>query len=234
MKNSILLLVAALLCFALSGCTILGISPLFPTTFKHSEIPETNKKLDIAKYDISGEPFVYYTYAKQREKQLGLESIEQSGIDKSLRIWGTFSYHPRRQRGFLLEYTFNGITWSGRFYDYLIRYDEWKHFEKIEKPESLDLLPPTGGWKQFDEILHKTQFVTLPTDQRIDGLTEWLLEKKISTAATYSVEYSTPDLYRFFIFQNPQETQNEFEEPASFMCFHDYLFEIVRISQPSK
>ncbi len=236
MKNPLLLLVYPLLLF--TGCSTifstLEISPPVRTSFNHRSIPETNKTLDIARYDkIQGDgsdrPFVYYTWAKQREEQLEIVQPEISNIDKVLRVWGTFSYHPRRQRGFLAEFTYDGSTWSGRFYDYLIHYDEWKYYEKIENPRSFALVPQ-AGWDQFEQILQKTRFVDLPTDEKVPGLREWVRQKKISTSATYSVEYGTPSLYRFFIFQNPQETQAHFDQASNFMLFHDYLFEMVRNS----
>jgi hypothetical protein len=138
MKTISLLLVC--LSLGVTGCsTILStleISPPFFTGFDHLNIPETTKDLSIARYCEPGhrwlgEPFVYYTYAKQREKQLSLAEPELSQAKRILRVWGTFSSHPRRQPGFLAEFTFADDAWTGRVYDYRVRYYEWKHFLNI-------------------------------------------------------------------------------------------------------
>lgn len=235
--TSLIMACLSLLC---GGCasvlnTLEVPAPVF-TGVEHRTVPETSKIVDVPRYDESrgdfaGKPFVYYSWAKAREEQLGLESPEASESNRLLRVWGTFSYHPRRQRGFLAEFVHDESGWNGRFYDYLIRYNQWGNSEEITETRSFALAPETGG-DQFDEILKETGLVDLPTDEGAPGLKEWVRENRISTAATYSVEYSTPKLYRFFIFQNPQKTQAQFNEASSFMRFHDYLFEIVHHSDP--
>jgi hypothetical protein len=235
--TSLIMACLSLLC---GGCasvlnTLEVPAPVF-TGVEHRAVPETSKIVDVPRYDESrgdfaGKPFVYYSWAKAREEQLGLESPETSESNRLLRVWGTFSYHPRRQRGFLAEFVHDQSGWNGRFYDYLIRYNQWGNSEEITETRSFALAPETG-WDQFDDILKETGLVDLPTDERVPGLKEWVRENRISTAATYSVEYSTPKLYRFFIFQNPQKTQSQFGEASSFMRFHDYLFEVVQHCDP--
>lgn len=236
-KISLIIGCLPLLC---SGCasvlnTLEVPAPVF-TGVEHRSVPETSKLVDVPRYDESrgdfaGKPFVYYSWAKAREEQLNLQSPETSEANRLLRVWGTFSYHPRRQRGFLAEFVHNDAGWNGRFYDYLIRYNQWGNSEKIEDTRSF-ALTPEAGWDRFDEILKETGLVGLPTDERVPGLRDWVRQNRISTAATYSVECSTPTSYRFFIFQNPQETQAQFGEASSFMRFHDYIFEIVQHCDP--
>jgi hypothetical protein len=233
-------LIIACLSILCAGCasvlnTLEVPAPVF-TGVQHRDVPQSSKLLDVPRYDESrgnfaGKPFVYYSWAKVREKQLGLESPEISETNRILRVWGTFSYHLRRQRGFLAEFVHNGTGWNGRFYDYIIHYNQWGNTEEIRDTRSFALVPETG-WDQFDDILKKTGLVDLPTDERVPGLKEWVRRNGVDTAATYSVEYSTPKLYRFFIFQNPQETQAQFGEASNFMRFHDYLFEVVQHSDP--
>ncbi len=233
-------LIAACLSLLCGGCASVLNTMEFPapvfTGVEHRSVPETIKFVDVPRYDESrgdlvGKPFVYYSWAKAREEQLDLESPEVLETNRMLRVWGTFSYHPRRQRGFLAEFVHNGTGWNGRFYDYLIRYNQWGNTEEIMETRSFALAPETG-WDQFDEILKETGFMDLPTDERVPGLKEWVRRNGISTAATYSMECSTPKLYRFFIFQNPQKTQAQFGEASNFMRFHDYLFEVVHHSDP--
>ena len=234
------LLIIACLSFLCGGCasvlnTLEVPAPVF-TGVEHRSVPETSKVVDVPRYDksrgdVAGKPFVYYSWAKAREEQLNLESPEISGTNRILRVWGTFSYHPRRQRGFLAEFMHNGSGWSGRFYDYLVRYNQWGNTEEIKERRSFALVPETG-WDQFDEVLKDTGLVSLPTDDKVPGLEAWVRRNRISTAATYSVECSTPRLYRFFIYQNPQKTQAHFNKASDFMRFHDYMFEIIRHSDP--
>ena len=162
---------------------------------------------------------------------IGFELSEILEIDQIIRVWGTFSYHPRRQKGFLAEFVHDGSLWHGHFYDYLIFYNPWGNTEEIKDMQSFTLVPESG-WDNFEEILKETKLVSLSTDEKVPGLSEWVLRNGICTAATYSVEYSTPIQYRFFIYQNPQETQAQFREAANFMRFHDYLFEMVQHSDP--
>ncbi len=236
-KTQLIIVFLSLLC---GGCasvlnTLEAPAPVF-TGVEHRDVPQSSKLIDVPRYDESrgdfaGKPFVYYSWAKAREEQLDIESPEISETNRILRVWGTFSYHPRRQRGFLAEFVHNGTGWTGRFYDYIIHYNQWGNTEDIRDTRSFALVSETG-WDQFDDILKETGLVDLPTDERVPGLKEWVRRNGISTAATYSVEYSTPKLYRFFIFQNPQKTQAQFGEASNFMRFHDYLFEIVQRSDP--
>ncbi|NLB69192.1 MAG: hypothetical protein GX804_05850 [Lentisphaerae bacterium] len=223
-----------------SGCasvfSVMEIPPPVFTGVQHRDVPQSSKLLDIPRYDESrgdfaGKPFVYYSWAKAREEQLNLESPEISETDQIIRVWGTFSYHPRRQKGFLAEFVHDGSLWHGHFYDYLIFYNPWGNTEEIKDMQSFTLVPESG-WDNFEEILKETKLVSLSTDEKVPGLSEWVLRNGICTAATYSVEYSTPIQYRFFIYQNPQETQAQFREAANFMRFHDYLFEMVQHSDP--
>lgn len=237
MKTSLVVASLLLLC---TGCAsvlnTLGVPPPVFTGIQHRDVPQSSKLLDVPRYDESrgdfaGKPFVYYSWAKAREEQLGLESPEISQTDRILRVWGTFSYHPRRQRGFLAEFVHNGTGWNARFYDYILHYNQWGNTEEIRDMRSFALIPERG-WEPFDEILKETGIADLPTDERVPGLLDWVRRNRISTAATYSVEYSTPKLYRFFIFQNPQKTQEQFDEASCFMRFHDYLFEVVQHCDP--
>jgi hypothetical protein len=233
-------LIFACLSFLCAGCTsvlnTLEVPALIFTGVDHRSVPETSKAVDVPRYDESrgdfaGKPFVYYSWAKAREEQLQLESPEVLKTNRTLRVWGTFSYHPRRQRGFLAEFVHNGAGWTGRFYDYHIRYNQWGNTEVITEKRSF-ALTPEGGWDKFEDILKTTGLVDLPTDEKVPGLKEWVRRNRIDTAATYSIEYSTPTLYRFFIFQNPQKTKAQFGEPYRFMRFHDYMFDVVRHSDP--
>jgi len=231
-----------MVCFTLicCGCSTflntMEIPAPFFTGIEHHSIPQTDKECDVPRYDetrgrFAGKPIVYYTWAKQREEQLGLISPEASEFNQLLRVWGTFSYHPRRQRGFLAEFVHDGAGWRGRFYDYHIRYNEWGSSEVVQDAQSFPL-GPTNGWSRFDDVLRETGLIDLPTDEMVSGLKEWVRQNRVDTAETYSVEYSTPTLYRFFIFQNPHRTQEHFMEPAKFMEFHDYMFDIVHNSEP--
>ena len=237
LKTSLIVASLSLLC---GGCasvlnTLEVPAPGF-TGVEHRDVPKSSKTLDVPRYDESrgafaGKPFVYYSWAKAREKQLDLESPEISKAIQILRVWGTFSYHPHRQKGFLADFRHNGTGWSGRFYDYVIRYSQWGNKEEIRDTRSFALVPEPG-WNQFEQILKETRLVDLPTDERVPGLSDWVRRNGISTAATYSVEYSTPKRYRFFIFQNPQKTQAQFGEASDFIRFHDYLFKVVQHSDP--
>lgn len=233
-------LIPACLLLVCTGCyTVLNtleVPPLYFTGVEHRSIPHTNKVVDVPRYDETrgdfvGKPFVYYTWAKQREEQLGLESPEVSKTNRLLRIWGSFSYHPRQQRGFLAEFVYDGSSWSGRFYDYTIQYNPWGNSEEIVKKRSFDLVPQ-HGWESFGNTLHETRLIDLSTDEKIPGLKYFVCVNKIDTAATYSVEYSTPNAYRFFIYQKPQKTQAHFDAAARFMRFHDCMFDIVNECDP--
>lgn len=233
-------LIIACIPFLCAGCAsilnTLEVPPPVFTGVEHREIPQSDKVLEIPTYDESrgsfaGKPFVYYSWAKSREEQLNLGSPELSETNKMLRVWATFSNHPRRQTGCLAEFVHNGTGWSGRFYDYDLRYNQWGNTETIMDTRSFELTPATG-WDKFDEILQETRFVDLPTDENVPGLKEWMIQNRIHTATTYSVEYCTPIFYRFFIYQNPLKTEAQFDEAADFMRFLRFMFEIVNHSDP--
>ena len=125
----------------------------------------------------------------------------------------------------------DGSVWNGRFYDYRIRFNNWGNSEIVKDQRSFRL-NLNGKWDQFDKILNETRLISLPTDEKVPGLKEWVRRNSVYTTATYSVEYSTPNTYRFFIFQNPQATREHFVEAADFMRFHDYMFDIINNSDP--
>ena len=225
-----------LLAMLLAGCSILPLPPPpspRPVT-NHAVVPETSKELDIPHYnefsDKSGKPFFYYTTAKQREKQLHLTQPELTQDDILLRVWWTLP-HNLTQPGILFEFVKNNGEWSGRELKYKVKFDPWQNFEEISNVKTREFIP-TPGWDAFENLLTQCEISTLTTCDWVEDYNFWISQLIQTTpprtlSATpfhvFSVEYATPQKYRFYAYFCADLLQDKIREAELFCTFLDAL-----------
>jgi len=200
--------------------------------FEHAPIPHSPKRLDIPRYDEHitgrGRPYVFYTYAKQRQRQLNLDEPEFSADDVLLRVYLTFSGDGVYQRGALLEFRKNGETWQGRGWRYEVFYNQWSHREELSRIQPQELAP-RKGWADFEAVFASVDFERLPTEWALEHLMEWLERTRPPlNGPTLTIEYATPALYRLMVFTAPNVTRDGAEEARrldAFMIYVDDEFE---------
>jgi hypothetical protein len=201
--------------------------------FPHAAVRETSKTVEIPVYGDhagknAGEPYVFYTYAKQREQQLGIDSPEVTPDDIVLRVYSTQG-PGAYQIGRMIQFrqTANG-SWTGTSWKYHVYYNGWKHREELSEILTSDLLP-SSGWDKFEDMFTSVDFENIPTEWEVEGFLAWLQDEKPQLdSMTLTIEYATPVLYRLVVYKAPYQTKEHFDEAKridSFMQFVDGYFE---------
>ena len=227
---------AAFLC----GCASVLPNPLFPRSawsIPHADTPESGKQLDIPRYtdgEHDGQPFFYYTTAKQREKQLGLSAPELSDDETLLRIWWTIQ-SGLRQPGRLLEFVKNDGQWSGRVFDYKMAFDTWKFHENVYDVKRREFVP-ASDWDTLDRLLAEYEIPALPACDFVEdydrSLAEICKENPHTILSTFSVEYATPEIYRFYEYTSPGLIRGKIREAELFSAFLEKIGEFDKILTP--
>ena len=195
----------------------------------HAAPPESPKHLDIPRYGEddfkSGHPFFYYTTAKQREMQLKLSAPELAQDEVLLRIWWTYQT-GLTQPGALLEVSKNNGEWAGRVFEYNVTFDTWNYNETVANIRRVDFIP-SSGWETFERILDENEIPTLLACDYVKDYDFWLREYFLKNPPqalhTYSVEYATPDTYRFYMYVSPLLIRDKVREANLFCTFGDEL-----------
>ncbi|MCU0443026.1 MAG: hypothetical protein MUE96_11560 [Bacteroidia bacterium] len=179
---------------------------------EYSIVPTTSKQIDIPKYEkphnLAGLYYNYWHYAKQKERQLELSSLETNYVDTIFRIWITNSSGRKGQPHGLI----NLSKHLDSFYCQLVfmkvdfTYSGLK--ETITTKSVLYLDPKNISWQQLWDSLYFYKIDKIETDDLIpnyykgnEGYNNYL--------PTFSFEYSVPNQYRFYQFNNyePKVTQ---------------------------
>gem|GEM_PF-4932037 len=202
----------------------------FPERKPHPPPPETSKKLDIPRYDerhpeYAGQPFVYYSFAKQRERQLGLPAPELAQDEVFLRLWWTHQ-HGLTQPGTVFEFRKDHGTWTGRVLTYDVTFDAWAHYEKVSNARTRDFVP-ASGWQMLERIVEENEIPTLPTCEHVKDYAYWMRDQfkrnPPEALSTYSIEYATPETYRFYVYDSPVLIREKVREAALLCRFGEAL-----------
>ena len=133
-----------------------------------------------------------------------------------------------KQKGSLREFVKNNGRWSGRVLMYDVRVDEWTNYENICNVKESEFMP-ADGWDEFERSMLKQQIPSLPPDHTVAGYAEWLNRNKylarnpLHILNIYSVEYATPESYRFYVWRAPEIARGETPQADAFCGFLDYL-----------
>lgn len=179
---------------------------------KISAIPNANKKLEIPKYD-NGKPFVYWHFDKQKESQLNLTRPEISSDSLLIRVWFAVPTTKKNQRHQLVELKNSNNIWSGQVINMNVDFN-MKNLEETITNYSITPVNPRSSWKILIDSLYYFKIDSLPTDENLPDYGS--KSTNYSTLApTFSFEYSTPHLYRFYQYNNVWSIENKYWQAAN-------------------
>ena len=209
--------------FFIIGCVSTRMNQL---SSNFSPIPETAKELDIPKYktehQFNGQPFVYWHFSKQKEKQLSLESAELSNDSLIFRIWITNPVGKRGQPHGLLEIKNDSSQWVANLYAMYINFNANNLSETIVKFEKMEITPKRNDWNFIVDSLYQLRFDILPTDESIPNYYKDNSGYS-NNLTTYSFEYSTRNQYRFYQYNNVERKSKEFWQAENVLKILDLL-----------
>ncbi|HPI19715.1 MAG TPA: hypothetical protein PKY56_05030 [Candidatus Kapabacteria bacterium] len=195
---------------------------------KITPIPESNKTIDIPKYDslatFAGYPFVYWHFSKQKEKLLGLVNPETSNDSLVYRIWITHPYGNSNQAHCLIEFRYDSVKWNGTLILMKVDFDDRTLIETIKESKLYSISPLKSSWEQVIESLNKYKFKELPTDDIIPLYNNELIEYNPHTP-TFSFEYADRQNYRFYQYGDILRDTTYFWQPRFVVKMQNYLEE---------
>jgi hypothetical protein len=148
--------------------------------------------------DIFGAVDIFYQTAKDRQQQLGLDSLENGSHDLQIRVWYNFSSVKDRK---LVIITNKDNNWTAAVYDFQV--DRTGETETMLS-KKIRQASPKSGWQAFSKKLLDLKTLMLPNQDDVEGYSAG------DGGTTYSVEVATKKQYRFYNYWQPQEYQNRF------------------------
>lgn len=197
----------------LSACVPVRLSKL--DTF-YTHIPESAKKLDIPmngnEHGLSGYPYVYWHFCKQKQQQLGLVSPETSGDSLIFRMWITNPSGNVGQPHGLIELRKDSAAWHGTLILMRVDFRAKNLSETITRSNTIDLEPLLTNWESVADSLMFFKIDSLPTDDLIPGYYA-NHPGYVSNSFTFSFEYATKDIYRFYQYNDIYRVPETFWQP---------------------
>lgn len=192
----------------------------------YSPIPESSKKLDIPKYgnehQFKGYPYTYWNFCKQKQQQLGLESPETSRDSLIFRMWITNPTGKKGQPHGLVEIKKDSSGWNGKLILMHVDFKLSNLSETITDSKAIDLKPLKTDWTTIVDSLLKLKIAELPTDDLIPGYYPENIGYG-NNAPTFSFEYATRNIYRFFQYNDIYRVSNKFWQPKNVIDILDLL-----------
>jgi hypothetical protein len=182
-------------------------------------IPGSKKVLDIPKYD-SGHPFIYWHYCKQKQTQLNLHSPETSSDSLVLRVWLTVPSGKKDQRHDLFEMRYKNNQWTAQVVNMSV--DIKKRTNEVITDFSVKEVQPVANWSSIVDSLFYFKIDSLPTDERLPNYST-LSSNYANRAPTFSFEYATPDLYRFYQYNDVWRLTQHYREAEQVIDFINML-----------
>ena len=181
-----------------SYAIIVGIALLFGACKSPTPGNSTSSfKKEIPTY-LDGDADIFYQLAKDRQKQLGLDSLEKGFHDLQIRVWYDFALVKEQK---LIVITNKDTKWTAAIYDLQVGGDNKTETILSKKIRQVS---PKSGWPTFSKKLLDLQIETLPNQDDVEGYSAG------SDGRTYNVEVATKNQYRFYGYWEPQEYQNKF------------------------
>lgn len=174
-------------------------------------------KKEIPTYDNGGLD-LFYLWVKEKQKQLGLDSLENGFENLQIRLWYDSSRILGRK---LVVITNRDTNWSAKVYNMKVIYDGEN--EKIFV-FSTKQVSPKSGWPIFSKKLLDLQVLTLPDMYAIPDLVDnW------KDGEGYAVEVATKMQYRFYTYHMPREFQAQYWQAKNLVEVLDLLAEELNV-----
>ncbi len=192
----------------------------------YSKLPKTSKVLDIPIYKnphpLEGMNYVYWHFAKQKEKQLGLPAPETAETKEIFRVWITNPIGKKRQPHAVINLICDSNTCDGELVLMYVDFNARTLEETIVGDSVITLQPTRLSWLEIRDSLINLKFHQLPTDDEIPNYYE-KGKGYGSNSATFSFEYSTKDLYRFYQYNDLYRANDEFWQPQNVINIFELL-----------
>lgn len=184
----------------------------------YTPLPESSKQLDIPKYGndhrLSGYPYVYWHFCKQKQQQLKLQSPETSSDSLLFRMWITNPVGRAGQPHLLLELRKDSISWHGTLVLMRVDFQSKTLKETITRSKTTDLKPLSTSWEKLADSLKFYQADILPTDDQIPGYYD-NYSGYGNNNMTFSFEYATKESYRFYQYNDIYRVPDKFWQPQN-------------------
>jgi hypothetical protein len=141
---------------------------------------------------------IFYNLAKTKQKQLGLDSLENGFDVLQVRVWYDFALVQERK---LIIITHKDTGWAATVYDLQV---DWDGKTETILSKTIRQVTPISGWEAFSKKLLDLKILTLPNEDDIAGYVEG------DDGRTYNVEIATKSHYRFYGYWEPQTFQDRF------------------------
>lgn len=196
----------------------------------YTPIPETSKELDIPTYkdekNFKGYPFVYWNFCKQKQNQLGLVNPETSNDSLIFRVWITNPVGRKGQPHGLIEIKNDSTGWNGKLILMSVDFKFKTISETITEKKVIELKPLKTDWENVMRSLMSLKIAELPTDDSIPGYYDDNPNGAYSNlSTTFSFEYATPHIYRFYQYNNIYRVADKFWQPKNVISILDLLEE---------
>lgn len=184
----------------------------------YTPLPKSSKHLDVPKYGtehrLSGYPYVYWHFNKQKQQQLGLQSPETSPDSLLFRMWVTNPVGRAGQPHLLLELRKDSISWHGTLVLMRVDFQSKTLKETITRSKTTDLKPLATSWEKLADSLKFYQVDILPTDDQIPEYYDKYTGYG-NNNMTFSFEYATKESYRFYQYNDIYRVPDKFWQPQN-------------------
>ena len=215
MNNIYFILLSSI--FFFSGCKDRINIPQQPFPFVDSTKP-FKKEIPIFQ---DGDTTIFYEVAKEKQRQLGLDSLENGFANLQIRIWYDFSLVTQRK---LVIISNTQENWSAKVYDLKVDYDGIK--ETILTKYSY-YKTPNSGWANFSKKLLDLKILTLPDHFDIPGYAN----SRATDGNTYNVEVATKNQYRYYGYWEPDLYKNKYWEAKNMAAILELLHQELGVCQ---
>ena len=183
------------------------------STHQSLEFVDTTKpfKKEIPIYQNGGVD-IFYELAKTKQKQLGLDSIENGFDNLQIRVWYDFALVRERK---LVVITNKDTNWTATVYDLQV---DWDGKTETILSQKVKQVTPKSGWASFSKELLALKILTLPDQDDVKGYYGG------TDGETYNVELATKNQYRFYGYWTPQLYQDKFWQAKNMVAILE-LFE---------
>jgi hypothetical protein len=192
----------------------------------YTPLPESSRQLDIPKYGndhrLSGYPYVYWHFSKQKQQQLGLVSPETSTDSLVFRLWITNPSGRVGQPHALVELRKDSLAWHGTLVLMRVDFRTKNLTETITRSNTINLEPLVTNWKTVADSLMFFKIDSLPTD---DLIPDYYANHPgyVSNSVTFSFEYATKEIYRFYQYNDIYRVPETFWQPNNVIGILDLL-----------
>ena len=141
---------------------------------------------------------IFYSLAKAKQKQLGLDSLENGFHNLQIRVWYDFALVRERK---LVVITNKDTNWTATVYDLQV---DWDGRTETILSKKVKQVTPKSGWANFSKKLLDLKVLTLPNQDDVPNYGGG------ADGRTYNVEVATKNQYRFYGYWEPHEYQDKF------------------------